>query len=667
MCGIAGWLEAAGEVDQDVLRRMTDALEHRGPDDAGHILVATRLAAAWDAGRGGERPDGHWDLGLGHRRLSILDTSPRGRQPMATRDGRFWIVHNGEVYNYVELRSELGALGHSFSTETDTEVILAAYAQWGVDCLQHFNGMFAFAIWDGVERRLFCARDRFGIKPFYYWSDGHRFVFASEIKALLRHPAINAAPDDEIIHDYLALGLVDHTPQTFFAGIRRLPAAHMVVVDAQAGLHGPRRWWEMPIGDRMGCGDEERLRLVDEFRDLLEDSIRIRLRSDVPVGTCLSGGLDSSSIVAMANRLMFDRDVIDPRLVGERQRTFSACFEDPRFDESEFVDRVVGATGTANWKVYPSAEDLWSDAGEMVRYMDEPFQSTSQYSQWKVMQLVRSRSVTVTLDGQGADELLAGYPGYHAVLVASLLRRARLLSAAAETRAMFRFGDRGRRPAELLPRAAYGLMPPGIGALAREMMARRGRGAGKDGAALAVLQPDLAASFRERRRAMVAEQASLTHALNRRLHADVFRFSLPALLRYEDRNSMAFSIEARTPFLDYRLAELVASMPAGMKISRGWTKWVLRKAMHQSLPDEVTWRTDKKGFVTPEVLWLRAAKDRIGKLFDGAPSTAGYLASRAVARHLDGIVKGNEHRFYTEAWRWVNLELWMREFFRAGA
>ena len=451
MCGIAGYHVAGAPADARRARAMADRLVHRGPDDHGVVLIDTRTGAAWaeDGAPGTAGAAGaSYDLALAHRRLAVLDPSAAGHQPMASPDGRRWVVYNGEIYNYVELRDELARRGHAFRTGTDTEVLLAAYAEWGAGCLARFNGMWAFALWDADARQLFCARDRFGVKPLYYATGPGWFAFGSEIKALLAHPAVPRRPNAAAVYDFLALRLADHTDETFFDGIHRVPAAHALVYRPGAAP-ALRRYWDCRPAPRDPLGAAGEAHAIARFRELFDDAVRIRLRADVPVGTCLSGGVDSSSIVVTANPLL-----------GARQRTFSACSEDPRFDERRFIDEVIAATGAASHRVFPSGARLWDELGALVDQMDEPFHSTSQYAQYAVMRLVREAGVTVTLDGQGADELMAGYPAYHGVYLATLLRAGRVGAAAREAAATWRLAGRGRSAAQLVARAAFGCCRP---------------------------------------------------------------------------------------------------------------------------------------------------------------------------------------------------------------
>jgi asparagine synthase (glutamine-hydrolysing) len=661
MCGIAGFITKRQRATVEQVRAMTDRLRHRGPNAEGVLLVDTRTAATWSGE--GAQPVANFDLALGHRRLSILDLSDAGRQPMRAAQRRHWLIYNGEIYNYVELRAELKQLGHAFHTGTDTEVLLAAYSEWGIACLQRFNGMWAFALWDEERGELVLARDRMGVKPLYYASGDGWFVFGSEIKALLAHPRVPRAPNSSVIYDFLSLRLADHSDETFFAGIHRVPAAHYLVVRPGDEPQLQRYWDAHPSFSLESSPDEEREGIA-RFRELFEDAVRVRLRTDVPLGTCLSGGVDSSSIVTTANQLMFDDPHLDRAIVGERQRTFSACFEDQRFDERAFIDSVIAKTGASTHRVFPSGERLWDDLPTLLDHMDEPFHSTSQYSQFCVMRLVSESGVTVTLDGQGADELMAGYPTYHSVMLANLLHARRFGAAAREALATWRMSGRGRTGPELLARTGYGLLPPALTTPLRTAVAPYFTSYSAEGRSLQVIRDDLHDHYGERRLEWLAARSASMHDLGKRLYADVFQFSLPALMRYADRNSMAFSIESRMPLLDYRLVEHIFSLPLSMIIRDGWTKWVFRQAMDGRLPPEIQWRKDKMGFVTPEGVWIRSGAKQIKEVLSGKLRAADYLDERKLRSRLDEFVDGTtESARYTDVFRWYILELWMRQAF----
>ncbi|MCM2464708.1 asparagine synthase (glutamine-hydrolyzing) [Methanoculleus oceani] len=599
MCGIAGQFALNGDAaDTALVGAMAERLAHRGPDGEGSHFSGP--------------------VGLAHRRLAIIDLSDEGRQPMGNEDGSLQIVFNGEIYNYRELREELLAAGHRFASATDTEVILHAYEEWGRDCLTRFNGMWAFALWDERRRELFCARDRLGVKPFYYTVVGGSFLFASEIKALREHPEAGRRPNDRMLSTFLAWGVADHTAGTMYDGIFQLPPAHAVVV-SEEGVGEQERYWDFAMNPAPGGVDDEAA--AGKVRDLLTDAVRLRLRSDVPVGTCLSGGIDSSTVTALINVLLRAES---PESVGDRQKTFSVCFDDERFDESRHIDTVVAATGVASRRTIPGTDGLWEDIGRLLYMQDEPFASLSIYAQYCVMRLAQSE-VKVVLDGQGADEQLAGYIAYQAPYIRGLLRSGNVAAALRE----------------------------GIGS------ARHHRSF----FSWATRQFRVRSERRGLLRGSVPEVLRYAGSLDEVLKREVTASNLPLLLHWEDRNSMAFSIEARVPFLDYRLVEYLAGLPLDQKVRRGVTKYVLRRAIRGLVPDAVRCRMDKMGFVTPEEVWMKdELASHILALFSSPEfSRRPYWDAEQVLRNYWEFLEGKS-AYSTEFWRIACAELWLRQF-----
>jgi asparagine synthase (glutamine-hydrolysing) len=613
MCGLCGVVALGRPAETETVRRMAVALDHRGPD-----------------GEGSFDDEG---VALGFRRLAIIDLSDAGRQPFASDDGALQLLHNGEIYNYRELRRELEAHGHRFRSQTDTEVIVRAYEEWGDDCVRRFNGMWALALWDGRRRRLFCSRDRFGVKPFYYSWDGARFAFASELKAFRATGPLE--PHLPAVRDFLEQGYVDHRDETFFAGILKLPPAHSLVVD-ERGLRLSRYW---AIEPRDVDGDS-----ADAVRELFLDAVRLRLRSDVPVGTCLSGGIDSSAIVCAVDHLL-RTEAENARPVGDRQRTFTAFFEERGFDERPYAEAVVAQTRSQpHWVTFDSRE-LAEVLPSIVRTQDEPFGSTSIVAQWFVMRAAKDAGLKVMLDGQGADETLAGYHGYFGPFFADLLRSGQLRELGAELRAYRTLHGAG------VGTAAVALARPFLPERVR--WAARGRVRGGS----ALVHPDLPETAAERVNGFGGGY------LRRQMHLILTRRGLPELLRYEDRNSMAHSLEARVPFLDYRLVELLFSLGAEDLIKRGRTKAVLRRALGDLLPPVVRDRVDKLGFVTPEAAWLRSG---LGELASDVFASRqfrerGFVNASAAGRTLERHRTGERAAGF-ELWRALCVELWAREF-----
>jgi asparagine synthase (glutamine-hydrolysing) len=539
---------------------------------------------------------------------------------MTNEDKSLWLVYNGEIYNYIELREDLIGKGHRFHSQSDSEVILHAYEEWGAGCLQRFNGMWAFALWDEKTQQLFCARDRFGIKPFYYTGIDGSFLFASEIKALIEHPDVGKTPDDEILGTYLAWGVQDHSARTMFDGILQLKPAHALIVTKE-GPHTPYQYWDITINGavRSDAGNEQE---PGRFLDLLRDATRIHLRSDVAVGTCLSGGIDSSTIAVLINNLIREEA---PASVSDRQKTFSVVFSDKRFDESRYIDEIVDATGVDSHRTEPAPAQLWDDIDRLIWIQDEPFGSLSIYAQYCVMRLAR-QNVKVVLDGQGADELLAGYLAYQASYIRGLMHSFHLGSALGEVTGSLRrhggfFGSAFR---QLLTRRSR-----------RHLLTATAPGIDRYGGSL----PDV-------------------------LHRELTSTNLPALLHYEDRNAMAFSLESRVPYLDVRLVEYVASLPLDQKIRNGVTKIVLRNAVKGIIPESIRCRMDKMGFVTPEEVWMKETLRPfvLAVLNTDSFRARPYWNADAVMRDYQAFLDGRS-AYSPEVWRIVCTELWLRKFF----
>ena len=635
MCGICGVVALGRPAEAETVRAMSATLAHRGPNGSGEFAAP--------------------GVALGHRRLSIIDLSHAGDQPFASADGALQLIHNGEIYNYRELRHELEAKGHRFRSATDTEVILAAYLEWGERCVERFNGMWAFALWDGRNKRLFCSRDRFGVKPFYYRWDGARLAFASELKAFRADAAGGPLRANlPAVRDYVEQGYVDHTDETMFAGIRSLPPAHSLTLD-RGGLRIARYWRLEPTDPPPGDPAEA-------VRELLFDSVRLRLRSDVAVGTCLSGGLDSSAIATIIDRLLrTEAEVARP--VGKRQRTFTAYFEDGGFDERRWANAVVERTGADPHWITFGEDELVEWLPKVVEAQDQPFGSTSIVAQWHVMRTAREAGLTVMLDGQGADEILAGYHRYFGFRLADLLTQGRVGALARELRSLHTIHGMGAatlatallRPfaPDRLKWAARGQVSGGTkllgGALAGAAGAARGGGGAARCGIGALDAPREASPFPDR--------------LRRQLHLVLTERGLPELLRYEDRNSMAHSLEARVPFLDYRLVTLVFSLDGSQLIDGGMTKVALRRAVGDLLPPIVRDRVDKLGFATPEARFLRGRLgDLAGEAFRSPELTERGFVDPAVAlRRLDEHRRGERNAGF-ELFRAVCVELWARAF-----
>jgi asparagine synthase (glutamine-hydrolysing) len=615
MCGIAGIWERCGRpVDQAALERMSAILRHRGPDGSGLYI------------------DG--ELGLANRRLAIVDVSPAGDQPMSLSERGLWLTYNGEIHNYVELRRELEALGSRFRTATDTEVVLHAYDAWGTDCFERFNGMWGLALWDARERRLVLARDRFGIKPLCYSVRGSRIAFASEPKAILAAFPEEREPDEAEIHRFLDGHYPDAGESTFFANVKLVPAGTCLVVSPD-GLRQVRTWSFEP-GDERPLPDAE-----ERFRELLRDSIRLRMRSDVPVGTCLSGGLDSGAIAALVD-IPADRPM----------HCFSLAFDEPWLGEQEYSAAAAAArpgSFVMHW-VRPDPDDLLEVMGKIVWHHDAPAPIRGRLGHWFVMEEV-CRSVKVVLDGQGGDELLAGYARFVLpyVLDRMLHPEGPQLGVLGELSDLGRIESRSRlwflarTPLPLLQRS-LGLPPWALEGVQRRDFSSRFAGPA----------PERERPYRS--------------TLNNMLWHELRSEGLPEVLHTEDALSMAFSVESRTPFLDHRLVELCFSLPYSEKMAGGWTKSLLRRALADEMPQVILERRRKMGYGSPGGAWLNRDETWAGVrelLLDPRSLDRGIFdlrrLERALTRYRRGPAIYAAHRT-GRVWRWINLELWFRRF-----
>ncbi len=543
MCGIAGVI-SSNNIELSILKKMTDRIAHRGPDGEGHYL--------------GE------NFGFGHRRLSIIDLSSAGHQPMTYLD-RYVITYNGEIYNYPELRVELETAGYSFRTGTDTEVLMAAYDHWGTDCLNRFNGMWAFVLYDRETKKFFMSRDRFGKKPFVFAIQNQAFIFASEIKAILQYPNIDAPANIPFLKKYLQAGCKEHLPSNAFENILKFPSASYFEGSLQEILDAfqPKLFWQLTANCETTIFDQEKASYyAQQYYELLKDAVRIRLRADVQVGSALSGGLDSSSIVYLVNEILKEQNQT------ERQETFSTVYHTEGTedcDESRYINALAKTLGVHSNQIEPHVSDVPVEHEKVIYYMENPPDSTCM-SGWHTFKLVQRHGVKVTLDGQGADEQLAGYLPLFMNYLASL-------------------------PLLLMFKEAFlGYSIPGVKRYIHF------------GVILGIARALLGYRFIE----WVILKIKGTHFncnLNKQL-ASSMSTSLINLLHYADRSSMGHSIESRMPFMDYRLVEFLATIPSCYKMHNGWTKYIARLAFDKKLPEEICWRKDKMGWPIPEQYWF---------------------------------------------------------------
>lgn len=562
MCGIAGIISPKQQVNRQQLKKMTDAIAHRGPEGDGFWINPANSA------------------GLGHRRLSIIDLSADAAQPMHYLE-RFSIIYNGEIYNYLELREQLQKRGYGFSTQSDTEVILAAYDCWREECVKHFDGMFAFAIWDEYRKMLYAARDRFGEKPFYFANDkAGNFFFASEIKSFYA-AGFTKQQNQKLLLLYLTNGFTsnpNNASDTFDKQIMQLPPAGYLILQASSGKIEMHNYWDIDKDKEITIDEIE---AMDSFHSLLKESIEKRFRSDVPVGTSLSGGLDSSSIAAVASGIAAS---------SNSYKCFSAIFPGFDKDESQYSQQVAKQFNLQQFITTPTAEDFVNDLQRFLYQQDEPVGSASVYAQYRVYQLARQHGIKVLLDGQGADELLAGYSKYLHWYLQEVLhkkpgRLRETIGQLKKNNASVEWGWKNY---------AATLFPSKTAAQLEKRVIKRIQ-----------YNTDVAPAFKDAFFDKKMVTKPVIKKLNDILYFDTRNYGLNELLRYADRNSMAFGCEVRLPFLSHKLAEFCFSLPANFKIRDGFSKWILRKSMQGTLPQQIVWRTDKVGFEPPQQQWMQ--------------------------------------------------------------
>ena len=619
MCGIAGGWWPQPPPAQTQLPQALHAMRYRGPDDQGFELYPFNPAV----------------VALGQVRLSIIDLSAAGHQPMHSRDGRWAIVFNGEIYNYRELRAELQALGHQFVSDSDTEVLLAAWVQWGQACLPRLAGMFAFAVLDKQSATMTCVRDAFGIKPFFYTAQaGSGFRFASELPALLQLLPSKPALNWQRAYDYLVHGDYDCTPDTFYAGVHHLPPGHWLRVNLATGQPGaPQRWWVPNITERPGWKFDD---AVEQVREQFLQNIRLHLRSDVPLGAALSGGIDSSAVVCAMRHVEPDLPI----------HTFSYIAAGSEVNEEQWVDRVNAHVGAIAHKVVVTPQELARDLDDMIRAQGEPFGSTSIYAQYRVFQLAKENGITVTLDGQGADEMLAGYIGYPGQRLRSLLETGHWGKAWEFWHEWAQWPGRSRMLAakylasELTDGGLYETLRKLDGKPTNPHWIRPGPLL-EHGVRLN--KPRIRPEFQVKGRRVMDE---LALSLSRR--------GIGSLLRHGDRNSMRFSIESRVPFLTVDMVSLMLSMPEDFLISKnGETKHIFRAAMRGIVPDNVLNRRDKIGFATPEKEWLLGMAPTVRKWLQEDLQLP-FLDQAKVLQEFEAVVAGRKS-YSWQVWRWVNF------------
>ncbi len=609
MCGIAGIIDPkqTHHGNMELLKAMLKIQNHRGPDDTG----------TWT--------DEH--IFLGHNRLSIIDLSEAANQPMHYK--AFSLVFNGEIYNYVELREELIKKGHQFVTHSDSEVILHAFEEWGSDCVTRFIGMWAFVIWDRNNKSLFASRDRFGIKPFNYIHEGPRFVFASEIKTLKKSPIYSGDINKAQVSRALQMGWLGYYDETFYTKVKQLPAAHNLIFDSSGIKIIP--YWDLLTGKYSGLSFSEK---CDTFYSLFADSIKLHMRSDVPVASCLSGGLDSSAIVSMVQTLH----------PGMKYKSFSVYYEgEGDVDERPFVQEVINKYPSIDPYYYcPTDKEVMDEFPRAFYHAEVPVTGSSFVSQYFLMKMIGKAGIKVVLDGQGSDEYLAGYMHSFYRLIGGMMKQAQLASALSETvRVNKRIGNGSFKSAAHLGKSLLAMTRTEQQLYALEYA--------RYYPFLTDISPDPAP--------FVLDDKPGTR-LDQFLYHLLFTTSLPSLLHYEDRNSMAFSVESRVPFLDHRLVEFAFTLNDEDKIRKTETKYILRESLSKVLPEAIYKRKDKKGFVTPgENKWLRGP---LSFLLQNTSNLPDFIDKQKANRIINDYRNGDNSKA-TLVWRLATLTDWVKQ------
>ncbi len=615
MCGIVGVVDGTGVTRHlEAVERASRALQHRGPDGEGLVVLDSRADPT-----AGPSHDGG-DVALAHRRLSILDLSDAAAQPMQGPSGTTWLTYNGEIYNYLEVRRDLERAGVRFRTTGDTEVLLAAYEHWGESFLERLNGIFAFAVVDLRRRIVLIARDRLGVKPIYLLRNGPTFAFASEIKALLELGIVAPRLDRSTTWDFLFAGSLDAGSATFFEGVTQLTGGQRGVLSLDSGEWRVERWYDPDLRVR----PVDRRSAVHECRELLADAVRLQMRSDVEVGSCLSGGLDSTTVVSLAGA--------EGKGARGGIQAFSSQFDDDAANELEYARLAARHTGARLHVTSPTAEQLHAQLDDLVHSMDEPFGSTSIFAQRSVFELARREGVKVTLDGQGADEVFGGYAGYYPMFLAEL-QAAHPWQARWERHRHDRFqrAPRGTPPA-----------PPATPiAWIDAQLDAEGRAA---------------STYLANTTWMPCGDSVIANTLAQH----TLRNNLPQLLHFVDRNSMRFGVEARVPLLDHRLVEFGLRLPPELRFRNGYGKWVIRRAMAPQLPRRIVWRRRKLGFATPERAWQSGILRPmiLGALHDG--TLDGLVDPPGATRLFDELERTGRVDF--APFRWLSISLWRRRF-----
>ncbi len=593
MCGICGIINFSSPAfsTAKVLEKMNHLIAHRGPDDEGFALFNPQDYQAYTGSATPNKvseadlsflpkkhiseADKNHQIGLAHRRLSILDLFPSGHQPMSSEDSTIWITYNGEIYNYLEIKEELVKKGHRFFSNSDTEVILKAYREWGKDCVQRFNGMWAFVIYDRSKSLIWCSRDRVGVKPFYYFKDEAKFLFASEHKAILHSGLIPKKINHQAAFDYLSFNEIENHPQGLLEGIIELEPAHHLFIDLVTSEISTEKYYTLPVNKAWEEIDSKKIvQYQEEILERLKQAVKLRLRADVEVGSCLSGGMDSSSIVGLMHYL-------EP---ANKIHLFTSTNLDPKIDESKWAKMMVDYSGGQWHTVQPTSAELLKDLEELTKCQDIPLFSTSTYAQWRVMRKVKEAGIKVVLDGQGGDELFAGYEPHRYFL--NFENRQKYLG-----KQWMKYHGLRRFPLSVLKKAYRANFPD-----------------------FKMINCDLYDKYSDKTFQDFKNDQQFT--LNERLAHEFYNSSLKSYLKCEDRCSMWFSVESRVPLADDKeLSELLFSISGNYKIANNTLKYLLKESIKGYIPEEVRLRKDKLGYTTPNNQWIYEIKEEVKDYF----------------------------------------------------
>lgn len=655
MCGIAGIVKFKGSPVDAVkaVQLMNNAIKHRGPDGDGYLVITgDKEVSAF----GSDTPSaiiesgilhkpqihidkaGEADAILAHRRLSIIDIQPTGYQPMCNIDKSLWITHNGEIYNYKELREELSGIGHKFHTSSDTEVVLNAYKQWGTDCVNRFNGMWAFVIYDKAKQQLFASRDRFGVKPFYYVKNNTCFAFASEQKALLAGGVVEFKPNPSAIFDYWIYSNMERQEEGMFTGILELFPAHNLTIDIHTGELKKWKYYTLPYSKDYDVQGFNEKQAIEKIAALVDDSIRLRLRADVEVGSCLSGGVDSSTIVSSIYKNNHSA-----------LNTFTVGFDDKAIDESHWAKIVSDYVHSKAHVVKPNSTELIADIGKLIYCQDIPIWSTSTYAQYRVMQLIKETGIKVVLDGQGGDELFAGYESYYFYYLQDVLK----------TQGVSAFIKASKEIQKLVPSLKQYFKQMVLKEYLYRLPAKQQLTARLSiHTELKYLNRD----FLNQHATQLDDQPPVPESVNAALSNDFNNTLLKSYLKCEDRCSMWHSVESRTPFSDdINLIEYVFGIPSKYKIQQGTLKPLLREAMRGVVPQQVLDRKDKKGYLTPGPGWIADIRNDVRYIFEN-PVLDNFIDRKKVLQDYDKLFNNPHKPDNNRIFKLIAFPMWLNIF-----